>query len=238
MTGNGFVKLHRSITQWEWYKNSKVMRVFLHLLLMANHEDVKWQGITIKRGQRVTSYKHIATEIGDMGVQQVRTALTKLKSTREITSESTSEYTIITITNYNTYQENNKQTNKQLTSDQHATNKQLTTNKNEKNEKNEKNNIYTPVKKYSTPQDIKDEDIADIAEKLGVEIRDVRKKYEEMLDAIESNPRKYKYENYKAALRKWVRLSINDGRIKVIYSAPAEESDNPLIRHARKVMGI
>lgn len=235
-TANGFVKIHRKLTEWEWYHNSNVVRVFLHLLLMANHEDSKWQGIAVKRGQRVTSYEHIATEVGELSVQQVRTALNKLKSTHEITSQSTTEYTIITITNYNAYQENNTRNNKQITNEQQTNNKQITTNKNEKNEKNEKN-IYIP-KKYLSPQDIKDEDIIEIAEKLGISIKDVRKKHDELIDAVEANPRKYKYDNYKAALRNWTKRAIEDGRIRVINLPPAEESDNPLIRHARKAMGL
>ena len=58
---------------------------------MANHEDQKWEGVTIKRGQRVTSYQHLADETG-LTYQKVRTALNNLKSTGEITSKSTNNY--------------------------------------------------------------------------------------------------------------------------------------------------
>ena len=74
----------------------------------------------------------------------------RLENTGEINIQTTNKYRIITVCNYESYQDNqqasNNQTNKQLTSNQQATNKQLTTNKNEKNKKNDNNekNIYIP----------------------------------------------------------------------------------------------
>lgn len=214
MPTNGFIKLHRSITQWEWYKDQNVKDVFLHLLLMANHEDTKWQGIVIKRGQRITSLNHIATEVGSLSVQQVRTALNKLKSTHEITSETTNEYTIITITSYDTYQANNTQNNKRITNEQQTNNKRITTNKNEKNEKNEKNIYITP------------QDISDIANQLSVPEADVKRCYGELTDYCMAKGRTYK--DYKAALRGWVRRKIDDGKIKVFISARGDI--DPLVK--------
>jgi hypothetical protein len=67
-------------------------------------------------------------------VQQVRTALDKLKSTNELTIEASSKGTVVTIVNYDKYQTETSES----TSYQPASNQQVTTNKNEKNEKNEK----------------------------------------------------------------------------------------------------
>jgi len=134
----GWIKLHRQFTKWEWYNDINTCRLFLHLLIIANHEDQKWRGIVIKRGQRLTSLGHLAKETG-LTVQNVRTSIKKLKSTSELTSKPTNKNTLITICNYDKYQD--KVTNKltsQLTNDQQTTNKQLTTNKNVKNVKNDK----------------------------------------------------------------------------------------------------
>ena len=139
----GFISLHRKILDWEWYKNTNVFRVFLHLLIKANHQDQKWQGIEVKRGQRITSYENISTEIGDLSVHQVRTALNKLKLTGEVTSQSTSKYTVITITNYIDYQGNDNQRNSQVTSRRQADDKQVATNNNENNENNENKGTHT-----------------------------------------------------------------------------------------------
>lgn len=131
----GFVKLYRSFTKWEWYDDINTRLVFIHLLLTVNYEPKPWHGITINRGQIVTSYGKLAQDVG-LSVQQTRTALNRLKSTREITSEGHASYSVITIKNYDDYQKNNKVDNKQLTSEQQATNKQLTTTKEIKNIKN------------------------------------------------------------------------------------------------------
>ncbi|MBQ2173906.1 MAG: hypothetical protein II453_02155 [Alphaproteobacteria bacterium] len=138
MTG-GWIKIHRSLLDWEWYDNQQVKCVFLHLLLKANFEPKKWHGITVERGQIVTSLELLSIETG-LSVQTVRTVISKLKSTGELTSKSTNKFTILTICNYDTYQDENfetntqtnNQTNKQLTNNQQTTNKQLTTTKEDK----------------------------------------------------------------------------------------------------------
>ena len=86
----GWIKLHRKMINWEWYNDINVKVVFLHLLLTANHEDKKWQGIEIKRGQKITSLSHLAEET-KLSVKQIRNVLNKLKSTGEITSKGTNK---------------------------------------------------------------------------------------------------------------------------------------------------
>lgn len=137
----GWIKLYRQFIKWEWYKDSHTKDLFIHLLLLANHEENQWQGKNIKRGQLITSVNHLAEECG-ISTQNVRTSLKKLKSTHEITIKTTNKYTLVTIENYDKFQGEvieitHEPTNK-LTINQQTTNKQLTTNKNDKND----NNIY------------------------------------------------------------------------------------------------
>lgn len=99
----GWIKLYRKMTEWQWYKNPVVRVVFEHLLLTANREDKYWNDILIRKGQVVTSCRHLASNTG-LSVQQVRTAILKLKSTQDITYKSTNKYTLITIVNYDKYQ--------------------------------------------------------------------------------------------------------------------------------------
>ena len=61
---NGWIKLHRDFTKFEWYQDANTMRLFLHLLITANHKKVKWQGNTIGRGQLITSHGNLAKGLG------------------------------------------------------------------------------------------------------------------------------------------------------------------------------
>ena len=62
MLNQGFVLLHRSILDWEWYSDLHTRVLFLHLLVTANYEDKDWMGITIKRGERVYSRAKLSYE--------------------------------------------------------------------------------------------------------------------------------------------------------------------------------
>jgi len=134
----GWICLFRKFLEWEWYDYPTVKIIFLHCLLSANHKTQKWRDISIKRGQFVTSYEKLAS-LNGLTIQQVRTALEKLQSTNEITYQSTSQYSIITVKNYNLYQDNNKAkteaANNQLGG---QNNKQTTTNNNDNKERDNK----------------------------------------------------------------------------------------------------
>ena len=138
----GWIKLYRKLSEWEWFNISEMVHLFIYLLLNANHEKGEWRGIIVERGQIITG-RNTLTEKTGITQQTIRTCLNRLKSTNEITITSTNKYSIITICNYESYQgcvngsnqQINQLPNQQLTSNQPATNQQLTTNNNNKNEK-------------------------------------------------------------------------------------------------------
>lgn len=103
MLENGYIRLHRSILQWEWYDDLHVFRLFTHLLLMANFKQTQWHGRTLLRGQLVTSAAKLAEQTG-LSVKACRVALQKLNQTGEVASEGHSRYTLLTINHYNLYQ--------------------------------------------------------------------------------------------------------------------------------------
>ena len=135
-----YLKLYYKLLDWEWYTNPNVMRLFIHCLLKANRFDKKWHGIKIKAGSFITSYENLAFETG-LTVRQVRTALDKLKITGELTNKTTSQYSMITINNWNEYQTNDKQNDKQMTDKRQTNDKQMTTTREYKNDKNDKSII-------------------------------------------------------------------------------------------------
>jgi len=109
---DGWVKLHRSLLEWEWYSDIPTKTLFIHLLLSANHADANFRGRKVGRGQRWTSIAHLASETG-LTVKQVRAAIEKLQRTKELTSEGASNGTMITVCKYDSYQEIPKPKGKQ-----------------------------------------------------------------------------------------------------------------------------
>jgi hypothetical protein len=137
---SGWIKIHRQILEWEWYSDTNTFRVFLHLLLKANHKEKKYRGMDLKIGTIITSRDILAMETG-LSVRQVRTSLDKLKTTNELTIKTSSQGTIIEVVNYAKYQlTTNETANERPTNDQ-----QTTTNKNDKKEKNERSIFIEPT---------------------------------------------------------------------------------------------
>lgn len=136
----GYIKLHRQLLNWEWYDDINTFRLFTHLLLKTNYEHKKWHGVDIAIGQFLTSRESLAKQTG-LTEQQVRTALTKLKSTNEITSQSTNNYTLITITNWDKWQQNNQPDTMLTTNEQPTSNQRATTTKEVKKERSKESNI-------------------------------------------------------------------------------------------------
>jgi len=130
----GWIKIHRQLLDWEWYDDINVTRLFLHILLKANHKSKNYKGEIVKVGEHLTSRDILSKETG-LTIRQVRTALTKLKTTNELTINSSSQGTKIQVINYEKYQV----TTSEVTTKRPATDQQTTSNKNDKNEKKKKN---------------------------------------------------------------------------------------------------
>jgi len=92
MIHNGFITLQRKILDWEWYTDTNTTRLFIHLILMANHKDNNYRGTVVKRGELLTSYERLNLETG-LSRQNLRTSLKKLVSTNDITIDSTNKGT-------------------------------------------------------------------------------------------------------------------------------------------------
>jgi DNA replication protein DnaD len=154
----GYIKLHRELlTKPIWLNSTNKQKVILiTLLMMANfrENDWDWNGerFRVAPGQIITSLESISKNCGnDVSVQNVRTALTRFVALGFLTNKSTNKNRLITITNWELYQQDvvstNKQSDKQLTSNQQATNKQLTTKEESKESKKVKegNNVYMVI---------------------------------------------------------------------------------------------
>ena len=81
---NGWIKISRSIDEWQHYQEPSVLAVFLDLLLHAQFEDSWYRGERVKRGENVNSIRTMASRLG-MSVNTVQSALKKLVASGEIT---------------------------------------------------------------------------------------------------------------------------------------------------------
>lgn len=105
----GFICLFRNFLGWSWYLDINTKVLFIHMLLKANWKDGKFRDTTVPRGSFVSSIAKLAEEIG-LTCDEVRTAISHLIQTGEITKQSTNKYTVFTVVNYALYQDITKQT--------------------------------------------------------------------------------------------------------------------------------
>lgn len=131
MSSKGFIKLYREILDWEWFNDVYVLKLFIFLILEADHKEKKHMGIQIPRGSLLTSIAKISLKSG-LSVTSVKNSLKKLASTGEITDQvKPNKYRIITINNYDKFQgvgsqETNSKTNSKAN---RKTNNKTTNNK-------------------------------------------------------------------------------------------------------------
>jgi hypothetical protein len=141
----GFVVLWRSFTDWEWYDDVNTMRLFLHLVLTVNYETKNWRGITIERGSRICTIRGLSKEL-KMSDRSVRTALSHLISTQEVTQQVTQYGTLVTVVNYGKYQDKSEsatqESTQEVTSGRHTTDTAPTHTKQRNKETKKTSNKY------------------------------------------------------------------------------------------------
>ncbi len=104
MKNKGFIALYRDIFDWEWFDDVYVFKLFVCLIMLANHKTKKHKGVQIKKGSLVTSVK-VLSEKTKLSETSVKNSLKKLISTGDIIEEiKPNKHRIITIKNYNKYQ--------------------------------------------------------------------------------------------------------------------------------------
>lgn len=145
---HSYIRLNRKIIEWEWYGNINTCRLFIHMLLKANWKDAKFEGKVIPRGSFVSSIPKLSQET-ELTIREIRTGISHLKSTGEVTCKTYPKYTVFTINNYGSYQASDIQNDSQATGKRHS-NDILTTTieeiKKERREEGNKNNINTLCK--------------------------------------------------------------------------------------------
>ena len=121
-----YIKLSRGLLDWEWYSDINTTRAFIHMLLKANWKDGNFKGMVVPRGSFVSSIGKLASETG-LTEREIRTAISHLKMTGEVTSKTTNKFTVFSVVKYDLYQANDKQSVSQEPSKRHSNDIQTTT---------------------------------------------------------------------------------------------------------------
>ena len=152
----GYISLHRKIQDcFLWYSDEPFDRrsAWIDLLLLVNHEEkeIMFDGnkITVLKGQKITSIRFLADR-WHWSTTKVRKYLELLKSENMIKIESDNKKTLLTVVNYEVYQnskhtENTQKTHRndtEVTQKTHRNDTEVTqknTNNNDNNDNNENN---------------------------------------------------------------------------------------------------
>ena len=217
MRKSGYIKLYRSMTDWEWYTDSNTKAVFLHCIFKANLSPKRFEGRLIDRGEFITSVSKLSAETG-MSARQVRTALDHLKKTNEVTSTSTSKFTIIRVNNYDKFQK----ATSTLTNERQASDKQVTSKRQQyKNIENIKNNKEEGEEARSLGEYrnviLSDDEIERLKAEFGEST--VESKIERLSEYMETSGKQYN--NHFAMLRRFCREDKSKDAEKEIREEPA-----------------
>lgn len=135
--------------EWEWYTDINTARLFIHMLLKANWKDGNFKGTTVPRGSFISSIGKLASETG-LTEREIRTAISHLKKTGEVTSKTTNKYTVFTVVKYDLYQTSDKQNDSQETSKRHSNDILTPTIEEKKEGKKERNTPpISPVERFA-----------------------------------------------------------------------------------------
>lgn len=138
---NGWIKLHRKITDKAFYcKDSEKVHLWIHLLLRANHSEYEemlgGKPIVCSSGQFTCGRKQLASETGisESKIERILNYFEKIE--HQIEQQKTSTNRLISILNWCEYQHIEQQTEQQLNNERTTTEQQLNTLQEDKEIKN------------------------------------------------------------------------------------------------------
>jgi hypothetical protein len=128
---SGYFLLHKKIINWEWFSDPKSVALWIYILANTNYTESEYRGHIIKRGQAAIGRKRASVVTG-LSQQEIRTRLKRFETNKQITTKSTTNFSIITVLNYDDYQDFSRKKEPQK---YFETNKQITTSKEVKKER-------------------------------------------------------------------------------------------------------
>ena len=204
---DGYVKLYRkTLDNPIIIKDNDYFRVWIQLLLMANHSNRKVifgnQTIELKAGELITGREELAKKC-NITSSKVERILKRLKIEQQIEQQTCSKGRLITIQNWKQYQITEQQSEQQVNNERTTSEQRANTNKNDKNVKNERI-IKENIKEKKYYGEFKNVLLGDEElEKLKNKFIDYELRIEKLSNYIASKGVKYK--SHYATILSWAR---------------------------------
>jgi len=151
----GWIKLHRSLLDKGYYKDSEAIHLWVHLLIMASHKnrETMFNGhlIKLESGQLITGRLKLSEQTG-ISQTSIRRILKLLEINHQIDQQKTSGGTCISIRNWSKFQEADQPIDQRPTNDRPTTDQRLTTIQEGKEVKNLRIKEKGVVNKFTPPE--------------------------------------------------------------------------------------
>ncbi len=139
---DGWIKLHRKLLENPIImKDKDYLSVWIYLLLNATHKeyDTLFEGkrIKLKEGELIIGRKSVSEKL-KVDESKVQRILKLFENEHQIEQRTTSRNRLVSIVNWNEYQQNEQQIEQQVNNNCTTDEQQVNTNKNIKNIKNDK----------------------------------------------------------------------------------------------------
>ena len=134
----GYIKVYRSLQDKGYYKNSAFVHLWIHLLMCATYQSKEYvingEIEYLQPGQFITSRRRLSIDTG-LEESKVERILNVLKTEHQIEQQGKSKFRIISIVNWDKYQNGEQQNELQMNSKRTANEQQVNTINKDKKEK-------------------------------------------------------------------------------------------------------
>ncbi len=137
----GYVKIWRKMLDNPRMQNPEFLALWVHLIFLATHKPIdkvfNGKRVTLRPGQFITGRRFLVEKTG-ISESKVRRWLEILENDQQIVQQKTSLNRLITIVNWDKYNQNDQQNDQRMSNECPTNDQRMTTNKNDKNYKNVK----------------------------------------------------------------------------------------------------
>lgn len=230
---SGYIKLWRKLEHSPIFTNSEAVHLFIYLLIKASRTARKTTHkttvINLLPGQLVTGRKKLSEATG-INESKVYRILELLKSEQQIEQQTNKHYSIITITNWTSYQENEQQNEQQMNNKRTTDEQQMNTIQELKNEEKEKKESRARF----TPPTIEEVSCYCRERNNGV----IPEKWHNHYSSKGWMVGKNKMKDWKAAVRTWEKDNFDEQKVKTEKTAEQIAFEEKVRKEYAHVIGM